>query len=304
MDLLDTCRQAYESANLRVFTIAGKNPHVRRTLRLLSRRPLPLTATWETLHDELQCWREIGRSAEFWWRDDDATALSPRLQRLLTLRRNYSIALGLAVIPAQVTTELAHFLSSEDDVFVMQHGWQHTNYARPGLPMQELDAGRPVVAVLADLMRGHSVLDDMFEDAWLRVVVPPYHAISHAVAAALPDAGYLGLSTFGFRKARVTGLTEVNTHVDIIDWTTNGAADEKYVLGRAVAHLRAKRMGLMDPDEPTGLLSHHLEHDDAAWRMLEMILARLSAHPAVRFTHPQRIFAERKVSATKERVVS
>jgi len=54
---------------------------------------------WGALEAELDIWQSAGRSASFWWRDDDAIAATPELDRLLALAQDAPI--GLAVIPAQ-----------------------------------------------------------------------------------------------------------------------------------------------------------------------------------------------------------
>ncbi|HEX2591264.1 MAG TPA: hypothetical protein VHL34_07195 [Rhizomicrobium sp.] len=44
---------------------------------------------------------------EFWWRDDDAIAETPRLHQLMTLSETLGIPVGLAVIPDQLKKSLA-----------------------------------------------------------------------------------------------------------------------------------------------------------------------------------------------------
>jgi hypothetical protein len=41
------------------------------------------------------------------------------------------------------------------------------------------------------------------------------------------------------------------------------------------------------------VLSHHLAHDEAAWRFLETLLPRLSEHPAVRWLSALEAFGPR-----------
>ena len=55
--------------------------------------------SWSALDEELARWRDTERAADFWWRDDDATALTPALERLLALSRRSDVPLALAVIP-------------------------------------------------------------------------------------------------------------------------------------------------------------------------------------------------------------
>jgi hypothetical protein len=42
---------------------------------------------WATLQRELDRWAESGKTATFWWRDDDAVEETPQLQTLDALSR-------------------------------------------------------------------------------------------------------------------------------------------------------------------------------------------------------------------------
>ena len=44
------------------------------------------------------------------------------------------------------------------------------------------------------------MLDALFEGRWTRALVPPHNRIARELAAALPAAGYVGLSTYNPRK--------------------------------------------------------------------------------------------------------
>ena len=103
------------------------------------------------------------------------------------------------------------------------------------------------------------------------LLVPPWNRIDPRVIARLPAAGYVALSTFGPRPApwAAPGVVQCNTHVDLIAWRQDRAfigADR--AIERTVAHLRARREGHVDSVEPTGILTHHLDFDDAAWAFL------------------------------------
>ena len=56
----------------------------------------PETA-WEALTRELDLWEEDGRTATFWWRDDDAADHTDALNELLLLRTALGVPLALAV---------------------------------------------------------------------------------------------------------------------------------------------------------------------------------------------------------------
>ena len=76
-----------------------------------------------------------------------------------------------------------------------------------------------------------------------------------------------------------------------MNWTTRGFAGEDAALGDLVAALATRRTGTADAREPVGFLTHHLAHDEAAWRFTDAALGRLKAHRAVRFVHPAGLFA-------------
>jgi len=248
-------------------------------------------SAWTDLASELDAWAAAGRAAEFWWRDDDAVAATPALERFIALQRGCEVPLALAVIPAGVSESLHARLAGEPGIVVVQHGWAHDNHARPGRSKTELGSDRPAAYVLGELARGQVRLDRLFGPTWLKVLVPPHNRISATVAGGLSATGYVGLSTDRPRGTPPAGLIQVNVHIDIMDWTvTRAFLGDDACLTQAVAHLRAKRAGQADPSEPTGLLTHHLAHDDGAWTFIERFIAATKAHPAARWRHPADLF--------------
>lgn len=246
--------------------------------------------SWDELRRELDLWQAAGRVAELWWRDDDAVDATAALERLIALHRHHEVPLLLAVIPARAQPRLAERLKAETGIGVAQHGWAHLNHAPAGRAKAELGPERPPAYVLGELARGALALEGVLGPEWLRVLVPPHNRIAPAVAAGLAQGGYVGLSTDKPRRDPPPGLSQVNTHIDIMNWTTRGFLGEVPALALAVAHLRDKRLGRADPDEPTGLLTHHLAHDDDAWRFADAFLGTARAHPAVRWRAPRELF--------------
>ncbi len=249
---------------------------------------------WADLNAELDAWRDAGRRATFWWRDDDAVEPTPALERLLDLARRHDTPLMLAVIPARARAALVSRLAAAGPGAVpVQHGFAHLNHAPAGEKKWELGAHRPLAAVIEELARGMAQMEALFAEAWLQVMVPPYNRIAPEVTAALGRLGYRGLSTDGARAAALAGpgVIQVNTHADIMRWDQpRGFLGTPNAIGRVRDHLEARRLGRADTAEPTGLLTHHLAHDDGCWDFIEQFLSCVLTHPAAAFLHPRAIF--------------
>lgn len=249
---------------------------------------------WDTLSGELDAWAAAGRTAEFWWRDDDAIDTTPALTRLFELRRRLAVPIALAVIPANAQRRLADAIAKQEAVDVLQHGYAHTNHRDCSAKKAELGADRDLWDIARELADGRGRMVDLFGDTgWLDVMVPPWNRIDDSVGAVLPGLGFHGLTTFNARRATeaAPGLRVVNTHIDIIDWPgTRGYAGDDATIGAALSHLSDKRAGRSDADEPTGLLSHHLAHDEACWAFIEKFVSSTSAHPAVVWRSAKSVF--------------
>ncbi|MFQ5972149.1 MAG: polysaccharide deacetylase family protein [Alphaproteobacteria bacterium] len=248
----------------------------------MNREPNP----WQELMGELDAWAGIGAAATFWWRDDDARAATPGLTRLLETASAHDLPLALAVVPAGMTVELGHRLRGRERVSVLQHGYAHVNHARQGEGAWELGSHRPARVVMAELREGCRRLREAFGGSFVPVLVPPWNRIDPELLPRLPEAGLHGLSTFGARAAAeaAPGVAWVNTHCDPIKWKGGARfTGTEAALDDVVTHLRARRDGAADPREPTGLVTHHLDLDEAGWEFVIQLLERTRAHGAARW---------------------
>jgi len=244
---------------------------------------------WADLDAEIERWHAAGKTATFWWRDDDAVTHTSALQRLLALRATLGVPLALAVIPAEADAGLAARVANH--ATVLQHGYAHRNHAPEPGPKSELGADRTLDAIALELSHGWDRLRSLFGARPLAVLVPPWNRIAPTVKAQLPQWGYRGLSTFKPRGVG-TPLIEANSHVDIVDW--GGARDfvgVERALDDAIAHLMLRRTGGCDGAEPTGLLTHHLAHDGGCWEFVQDFVSRTRRHPGARWLDARDIFA-------------
>ena len=239
---------------------------------------------WSWLQGELDRWGESNLRADFWWRDDDAVSANSQLERLLHLGARHSAPLAMAVIPARLESSLGSALHSHSGVSVLQHGYSHQSHAASGEHKLELGGTRASDDLLNDLRQGQQILQQNFSQRFTPVLVPPWNRIEPRIVKALPAIGFTGLSTMRVRRNAwpVTGLRQVNSHLDPINWRHKGGFVGLYpAIAVLIQHLVARRSGYRDIDEPTGLLSHHLVQNEAVWRFLDDLLALLNAHPAV-----------------------
>lgn len=247
---------------------------------------------WANLTAELDQWEASGQIATLWWRDDDATQLGDALERLFSLGDG-AVPLALAVIPKQAEPELAECISRTLHVTAVQHGWRHRNYSPQGERCVEFGSGRSIDVMVDELSQGKARLQALFGTRFISVFVPPWNRIALELAPFFPCLGIAGLSTFGARKHTFDWpVTVVNTHVDPILWRDGRRfIGESKTLAGLVAHLSARRQGLVDKDEPTGLLTHHLVHEEDIWRFLSQLFAATLGHPGARWLSTAEVFA-------------
>ncbi|MBZ9747801.1 polysaccharide deacetylase family protein [Mesorhizobium sp. CO1-1-7] len=220
---------------------------------------------WQPLVEELAGRQRAGRKAEFWLRDDDAVDPTPALDRLLDLTGEFTVPVTLAVIPALTDEKLAARLDEAPHATVAMHGWVHRNHAPEGHKKQELGAHRPGEAVLEELAGGLSHLTGLHGARTVPMLVPPWNRIDAGLVSDLGSIGFAALSVFG--PPDPASLAVINCNVDIMDWHgTRGCRDHGLLIQAIVARLQ----DAFD-DEPVGLLTHHLVHDESAWLFLERL---------------------------------
>jgi predicted glycosyltransferase len=286
--LADAINQAYE---MPVQSLDLKMDGASESARLLQQwlqpgSPGNSVNPWENLHRELDLWGDQNRSAFFWWRDDDAVEETPSLRRLDELSRNLGVSVALATIPSRLQDSLADYLRGKDNFSVLQHGYSHDSFAEQGQKKIELGGTRKTTEIQADMTTGYEQMHRIFADQFVPVLVPPWNRIDKRSYAALVKAGFTGLSSMWARNSACpeAGLLEVNTHLDPVNWRADrGFIGEVHAIDTILRHLRARRTGLKDCEEPTGILTHHLAQDEAVWEFVEKLISVLIVHPAVKW---------------------
>ncbi len=245
-----------------------------------------MSEAWRELEDELRAWRDRGATATLWWRDDDAASPNAALSQLLNLEKTSGVPLALAVIP-----ELAQGEAIAGARHVIMHGCDHRNRAAAGEKKTEFPAPESDAQAIRRLASARARLAGLAGQRFIPVLAPPWNRLRESLVERLPEAAIRGLSRYGARSRSGGAVREVNTHVDIIAWRgARGFVGEEAALALLVQHLAARRRGSADAAEPTGILTHHAQHDSGAWRFLERLFDETRRHGA-RWADPRELFA-------------
>jgi hypothetical protein len=233
-------------------------------------------------------------TATFWWRDDDAVAPRPELDRLLAYARFIPIA--LAVIPGLAIRELGEKLRLMPSIVVLQHGWKHTDHTGGG--RNEYPPSRSKDDVNDELTAGRRLLTDYFGEQLAPVFVPPWNQIDERFLSLVAKAGVAYISRKGPRSNVLAGpgLMQVNAHVSPIRWTKppSFGSDAEY-LAIIEDHLRGRRTGRYDINEPTGLLTHHVAQNDRSYEFIDHLVEVIAQHPAAKWLAGTDIFFDNAV---------
>ena len=103
---------------------------------------------------------------------------------------------------------------------------------------------------------------------------PPWNRIDRELASALHEVGFTKLSAWGAYGGREGYLDRIDAHVDLMRWNPRPKfRGQGRFYNDMTRQLRRRRQGGAW-HEPIGLLTHHLDHDDEAWRFLVSFLDR------------------------------
>ncbi|KQT86137.1 polysaccharide deacetylase family protein [Aurantimonas sp. Leaf443] len=241
-----------------------------------------------------------------WWRDDDARVATPALARLLALRARFDVPSSLAAIPQGSGSSLVGCLPADGSVRLLLHGFAHLNHAPEGEKRAEFGDHRPVETMLGEVRAGLERLDDLAGEHLLPVFVPPWNRIGAGICERLAEAGIAALSTF--REKRAPAHPRLDTHLDLMDWRAMRGLPVEEADARLAMLVEARLGDDWETAEPIGLLTHHLQHDEAAWALTEALLAFLVRQERVDFldaaTLLSRMVQPSQTSSRREGVAS
>ena len=254
----------------------------------------PVAIAWRELGRELDLWAGGSGRATLWWRDDDAAAVTPALERLLELQAEYARAAGARGHPGPAGARAG------------RAPCRLRGRRRPAARLSPPQSRRPRArapgssAIIArssrwprTSRRGSGVSPRRSARASCRCWRRPGTGSRTAVVQRLPALGFVGLSTFGARDRRRTGAGPGPGQRSL--------RSDQMEAGRPLCRHRAGArrpdrpsagapLGTADPGEPTGFVTHHLALDAPAWGFVAELLRRTSAHPRAAWLNAREVF--------------
>jgi hypothetical protein len=226
----------------------------------------------------------------FWWRDDDATARTPQLERLLQLSERLGVPVNLSVVPGTLDRSLVNCLRDHSAIAVLVHGWMHENHGTEGIQWCEFPATRPAEEIKLELSAALSTLRQAFPEQCLPVFVPPWNIFPPELESILASLGYTGISRDFFEalpaKRQDNGLMRADTHLDLLAWDTLGLAD---LAAQARTFARRIRQGWLGP---FGILTHHIPQNEDVWDFCERFWRTIARHDRAEVVSARTIFCE------------
>ncbi|MEM9602380.1 MAG: hypothetical protein AAGA11_05935 [Pseudomonadota bacterium] len=213
---------------------------------------------------------------QFWWRDDDAHRADPKLDTLLRLSQAHGVPVSLAVVPSWVQDGFADVLAPHRArVTCLQHGHAHANHAVAPARKCEFPETRCQAEVRSELQNGVRLLKQHVGTLYQPVFVPPWNRMAPVHYKAMHSAGITGFSA-RFNNEPAPGLHNMPVDVDIIDWQARCFRGTDACVDTLIAALAAQ------PNRPIGIMSHHLDHDDACWAFLDELFFEIGAMTGAR----------------------
>jgi GT2 family glycosyltransferase len=274
------------------------------------------TADCDAVTRELDLWEADGLVARFWWRDDDAKWNNDALRRLVDLAGQRNTPIILAVSPGLIEDTFLSRVEALINLSFAAHGYQHINHSS-GRQSAEFGSNRPLDEMRLEIDLLSSKFRREFPSRALAMFVPPWHVLDPRLIPDLHRAGFKVLSMQDRQAARVLyrvaanvpsprgaiarkpsgekleqGITRLDCSTELLKYERGGATANPFFFDELVGLLRLRRWGFLPAFRPVGFLTHHLQHDENAWKQLSVLINTLANHSAVRFIPPEQFIPQ------------
>lgn len=270
-------------------------------------------AVCHALIRELDLWQTKALVARVWWRDDDAKSSNDAFSRLMDIAEQAGIPLILAVSPGLAEDAFLLRVGGITNVSFAAHGYRHVNHNK-GSRKAEFGPDRPVDEMRQEIEELAGKFISEFPKRALAIFVPPWHVLDPRLVPDLLRVGFQVISMQHRRVLRIlyraaanmpapnfayprpwsertleAGIARLDCSTELLKYPSDGATANPFMFDEFLGALRLRRWGFVPAARPIGFLTHHLQHDEIAWRQLSTLVKSLAQHPAVRFILPKQL---------------
>ncbi len=245
-------------------------------------RPRQTPAVWQIeppdwrsrLRDALIKGLSSQRPAVF-FRADDIGAGGQAFDALCRLFREHQVPLGLAVVPAWLSSARKEQLLASAPIHESlwgwhQHGWRHVNWQRTG-KKSEFGEQRPLEKQWRDILNGQQKMQGIFGEHLIPVFTPPWNRLSLQTLKILQQLGFKAVSLDGPLPRGAKGPAPLKNLRVSLDLHTRKSKDPS----EDFENLLVELPGALSKREPVGVMLHHHRMTLFAFQFLHELLSLL-----------------------------
>ncbi|MGG4340427.1 DUF2334 domain-containing protein [Paenibacillus lautus] len=243
---------------------------------------------WRELEKYIEMLYRMQKPIKIWFRDDDLGFYIPEVKKMVNLFDKVEVPIVYSAIPSLLVNETIDIVRSSKTAFVAQHGWNHRNNSlKAGVKTEFDDDACELSIMINNINQGKKKLQDLFGPKYLNVFVPPWHEMSPKLEQEIYKCRFHYISSWGPNGRNDNNFYEINTQVDIIDWSISDKfAGENYALSQLVSELQE---GLTKENSRLciGILSHHRTMGTEGFEFVERLINTIKILPGVEIIIPK-----------------
>ena len=224
------------------------------------------------------------KKKKIWWRDDDSYELSKEFEKLLKFKEKMNIDVYLSVIPARITNSFINSIKNMKDVYVLPHGYMHTNHSKNGKKLNEFPKSRNKTEIMIDIRKSIEKLERCFPKKYVPVFVPPWEHFSEKVIPILLKYNIKALSLSGKKNAGKY-LKSLNCDINFHEYQNfkdgNYKASSKSLITLCNEIIDASKE--KNKNQFIGFMTHHKDMTDEDWNNYSFLLLSLKKLECVPF---------------------
>lgn len=213
-------------------------------------------------------------------RADDIGVISKNFFDLLTIFKNHTMPLCLAVVPTWLTQSRWDTIQAYTDTSLPiwcwhQHGWKHSNHETAG-KKYEFGPSRSDKSIRTDLERGRKKLESLIGTDFSPFFTPPWNRCSERTHKILIQLQFRGISRSRGEQKNPAPLPDCYINVDL--------HTRKEIEPAASLDGLCNECGQAIRDGRMGIMLHHQRMNNNAFTVLDGLLEIINKEPRLQPT--------------------